>query len=272
MAFDDNEITWTDEKTTTGSGNSATTNTATLNANLTDVGNTDNSVDGSGNTDLSADGSFHDGSHNEDWDLDHSGNTGSYNEAYDLSDNSVDDHSDNSVNDDSVHVGNRSYEVGFGGAAGAAGGNATIVDQSLNANVDSGGGVKQWVSNEAVIGSGDGAMAAGGDIDIYQDVDRSTNIEAGGDVNLDNTTEITTTINSGNTYTDNSQYSDSSTDTHIEDSLNDYSETWTANTSFNEEFEGIENDTWNIDADVIWGSDTAAIADSVDVTVDLPPM
>lgn len=268
--FDENVINWDESKTTTGSGNTATNtaNTTTATATFTDVGNTDTSVSGSGNTDNTAEGSFHSGSYNQDWDISDSGNVTTT--TTDESDNSTHEYTDNS--DHSINAGVRSYDVGAGGAAGAAGGNATIVDQSLNGNVLAGGGVKQWVSSDAVVASGEGSMAAGDDIDIVQNLNGSTNIDAGGDVNIGNTTDITATIGSNNTYTVEKSYTDNSVDLDVDDSFNEANVSWTATDSFNDEFSGIENTEWNIDADVIWGSDTAAIGDSVSVDLDLPEM
>ena len=251
------------------------------------VGNADNSVNGSGNTDVSLDGVGNVDSHDETVGID-----GSYN---DNSDNGMDDHSDNSANgsyndhsldlvsgsfnsyldesvdDHSIEVGSRSYDTGFGdvslGSAGGGSGDVwvnnqnTIVDQSFNGNVEGWGEVSGAGGSTAVVASGNGSIAAGNDVNLSQSVDRSTEFTAGGDVNYGNTTEIVNVIGSHNSEVDGSSWTDSSTDTSVEDSFNDESQSWTADDSFNEELTSSTESTWDVDADVIWGSEDAAIGD-----------
>ncbi len=207
-----------------------------------------------------------------------------------------------SMDDHSVTVGVRDYNTGIGdldlGGAGGGGGDVwvnnqnTIVDQSVNGAGDgdfSGGG-------SAVVASGDGSMAAGEGISITQVRDSSTTISAdGGDVNLNNDTRITTIDGSYNTSTVETTWTDNSVDTSIADSYNDNSDSYTAADSFNDSSESYtstdsfndnsdsysaadsfndlsvthDESNWNIDADVIWGSDDSVIAQ--DATVDVDP-
>jgi hypothetical protein len=272
MAFDD--FTDSFNARARDSFNTTTTNTANLNVGLTDVGNTDNSVADSGNTDLSVDGSFNEDSH--DSYTDDSGNT--------WTDESVND-SNNSASfsytdDHSVEVGARSYSTGFGdlslgGLGGGAGdtlidGRATVIDQSVNQNVDA-FGVEQTHENWAVVGSGDGSIAAGGDVSVHQSLDESTTITGGGDVNVGNVTDIVNTIGSNNEYTDSSTTTDASQEWDIDDSMNDSSSTYDATNSFNDEI-AITNETdWDVDANVIWNSEDSSIIPTVE-DAELPPV
>ncbi|HWI31679.1 MAG TPA: hypothetical protein VNT50_09300 [Microbacterium sp.] len=273
-------------------------NTANLAVDIDDVGNTDNSVNDSGNVGVDVADSFNEDSHDvdveTDVEIDDSFNDNSDNSTDDDTDNSVDDsyndnsdnsvddsyndNSDHSVDDHSINAGARSYSTGFndltlGGAAGDGDvwvdNRATIVDQSVNANVAAHGPVGAGSGADAVVASGDDSIAAGDDIDIDQTLDESTTITGGGDVNVGNETEITTVIGSFNTWTDNSVETDGSIEVDIEDSWNDESESYTADNSFNEELVSVSENDWDIDANVIWGSDDSAIVQ--DVAVDLPP-
>ncbi|GAA5038153.1 hypothetical protein ACFQRL_01315 [Microbacterium fluvii] len=274
-----------------------TTNTANLQVGLENVGNTDNSVNDSGNAAVDVSGSGNVDSNDFDLDVDLKVRD-SFN---DNSDNSTDDHTDNSMNDsgndssdnsvngsynswidgstddNSVNAGVRSYNTGFGDFAGAGGGSgtvdidnrATIVDQSINGNVDGSADIGSYAS--AVVGSGDGSLAAGGSVSITTSLDESTNISAGGDVNMGNTTTVTSYLGSFNTETDNSQYTDGSVVADISDSFNDNSTDYTADNSFNSELSSISQSDWDVDANVIWGSDVAVIADD-DPAADMPDM
>ena len=88
-------------------------------------------------------------------------------------------------------------------------------------------------------------------------------------MNVGNDTQITTVVGSFNSWTDNSVETDNSMDVDIDDSFNDDSESYSADNSFNEELVSISENDWDIDANVIWGSDDSAIVD--DVVIDLPP-
>lgn len=278
--------------------NTTTTNSANLNVGLDNVGNTDNSVNDSDNTDLTVDGSFNTDSHDVTSDTSVDGSFNSY------TDESTNDSSDNSTNgsynsytdaslhdsgntfsftstdDHSVNVGNRDYNTGFGnvtfggGAGGGAGdltvdGRATIVDGSVNQNIDA-YAVDQEFASQTIVGSGDGAVAAGGNVDIDQNLDDSTTIEAGGDINMGNTTTTTTVYDSYNQETVTDTYTDESVHWDIDGSFNDESVSYTADNSFNDEITASSESDWNVDADVIWDSSDAAVVN--DAGGDLPPL
>jgi len=229
--------------------------------------NEDNSV----NTDLSAEDSFNettnetvtnestvdvDGSFNEDSNNESTVITDSGNDNSDNSDNSVDldwtegsynEYTDASETDNSINAGVREYNTGFGawgGASaaesGAAGSghteiwsNSTILDQSVNQNIAADGAVGQAFGNSAVAASGEGSIAAGGDVDWSYDVDQSTNIIAGGDINIGNETTVTTVVDSYNEYNLDYSYTDESTAIDVTDSFNDFSQDYSADGSFN---------------------------------------
>lgn len=266
--YDNNDVDLSEETRIRDSFNSSTTNNANLTVGLDNVGNTDNSVEGSGNETNTADGSFHNGSYNTDNSSNGSDNSFDWSETDDHSDNSVNTWTDDS--DHSVNAGNRDYSVGFGGG-GAAGGSATIVDQSLNANIVADGGVAQWVSPTAIVGSGEGAMVAGGDLTFDYTVDASTNISGGGDVLIDGSTKtVTETINSGNEYNVDISSVDNSQEWDLDNVGNEYSHTLAINGSFNETVDTESTETWDVDANVIWDSDVAAVVDgAADIDVDL---
>ncbi|MGP3535710.1 hypothetical protein ACTU3I_13010 [Microbacterium sp. RD1] len=274
MAFDETHVDSDVDTRVRDSFNTTTTNTASLAADVDNVGNTDNSTNGSGNALFEADGSFHNGSHNTSTSTDDSGNTDSFNSSVDLSDNSTDDHSNSSTNDNSINAGNREYNTGFGNIGGGGGGagsvsaSANVVDQSLNSNIVAGGGVSQFVSTSAVVGSG-GAMVAGDDIDVEYNLDGSTHIAAGGDVLIDSDKSVESAVGSYNTSNVDVSSVDNSQDWDIENVGNSYSHTLEIDNSFNDEFTSTSTDTWDVDANVIWDSDVAVVADDVDVDLDL---
>lgn len=97
----------------------------------------------------------------------------------------------------------------------------TIVDQSVNQNIWAEGDVTQTFDNEAVVASGDEAVAAGEDAVVDKTHDQSTTIEAGEDVNLGNDTTVEIVEDSFNEDSDTSTTTDESVDVIIEDSLDD---------------------------------------------------
>jgi hypothetical protein len=267
--FDDYEDSF--NATAIDSFNNETDNTLTADLTVTDAGNSDESVNDSYNLGVDITDSGNTDSH--DMDVEDSGNIDtdeSTNDSYNtFTFTSTDDHS--------IHVGNRDYNTGFGdltvgggaAAAAAAGegslsidGRATIVDQSVNQNIDA-GLVFQHGSSSAVVASGDDAVAAGDDVHIRTELDTSTHIEAGGDVNVGNETTTTNTLFSNNTYTDNSVYTDESMEVDIDDSWNDNSESYTATDSFNTTVYEDETTNVDIDVDAIVDSFGATIADDV---------
>lgn len=265
--YDGNDVEITDTRTRDGSNNTTTTNTTNLAVDLDSVTNTDNSVSGSGNESYTADGSFHEGSYNTDNSQTDSNNTFDHSETYDDSDNSVNTWTDESNN--SINAGTRSYDLG--GGAGGAGGSATVVDQSLNANILSGGGVAQWVSPTAIVGSGEGAMVAGGDLTFDYTVDASTTLSAGGDILLDGSTKDVSSISdSYNSSTETYSSVDNSQDWDLDNVGNTQSHTLMIDNSFNETSTIDSTETWDVDANVIWDSDVAAVVDgAADIDIDL---
>jgi hypothetical protein len=266
MAFDENTFETDILTEVTGSGNTNTNNSTNVAVDLDTVGNVDNSTNGSGNLDLGITDSFKEDSGNESWDIDDSGNTGSYN--LDVS------FVDESVTDNSVNAGVRDYNTGLSGelALGGGGGDLmvnnqnTIVDQSLNANVLSGGKVFQVVDSDSILASGDGAAAAGGDITMHQSLDASTNIDAGGDVLIDSSKDVDVAIGSNNTTTVDVEVTDASTNWDIDDSGNSYSAVLDIEGSFTETDTSVDYEAWDVDADVIWDS---TVTDIGDVDIDL---
>ncbi|MCU1635707.1 MAG: hypothetical protein JWQ68_946 [Cryobacterium sp.] len=91
----------------------------------------------------------------------------------------------------------------------------TVTDQSVNQNIWADGDVIQWFDNDAIIASGDGAIAAGGDVDVDNSQDHS--IRAGEDVNIGNTDIDVDLDNVGN---DNSVNHSNNTDASTNDSGN----------------------------------------------------
>lgn len=260
-----------------------TTNTTNSNntANITPInveGNTLNSESNNGNTDSSGSGN---------WSNNLSGNTVDSNN--DNSSHVSDDHTNNSTNDSyntlnltstdshAISAGDRSYNTGFGGINGGEGvwgggggtlnidARSTVVDQSVNQNIASGwGGVDTSSSSNAVVASGDGSLAAGGDINITNISDHSTNIDAGGDVNIGNTTTVSMTSDSYNTWTDNSQHTDNSVHASFDDSFNAYHTDVSVDHSFNSESNSLDLNQTDVHVNAIVDSAFSGIADGND--------
>lgn len=111
----------------------------------------------------------------------------------------------------------------------------TLLDQSVNQNIWADGDVTQVFDQDAVVASGDDAIAAGNDATQENNLDQSTDIDAGDDVAIggSDVTENTTT-GSGNTSTDTTTTTDASTTTTVTDSMNSTTGTTTADESFND--------------------------------------
>lgn len=252
-------------------GNQSTTNNSNnLAVDLNNVGNVDNTFEETNTSDTTVVDSGNVGSGNTDWDID-----GSYNDNSDNSDNSVDAvvtidsnnaYLDESFEDNSTNAGVRAYNTGFEGFGGFGGGDAsiysqaTILDQSVNQNI-LGGDVTQGFANSAVSASGEGSVAAGGDVSISRSLDASTNFDAEGDININNTTELTSYDNVGNTTDISVDLTDASQDWTIDNSYNDASTNVDLTDSFNDDFSSTESEDWTINADVIWGSGNSEVVD-----------
>jgi len=151
----------------------------------------------------------------------------------------------------------------------------TIVDQSVNQNIWAGGDVTQLFDNDAVIASGDGAVAAGGDIDNVVTGDHNvigdgnvvgddnavgnteTNVDVSGDGNAVSVGGDATTDNSTNTDIDvdiDDSFNDSSTDNStdidvdIDDSFNDNSTN--TDVDIDDSFNDNSDNSTNTDVDI----------------------
>ncbi|NNC11934.1 hypothetical protein HII28_08580 [Planctomonas sp. JC2975] len=248
MAFD-----FTDSlnNTTRNSHNTTnnTTDTTNLALGLNDdgnvaSGNTSNTAVGSFNTDDSSDSSSHG-----------SGNEWTSNLAWDTNNTST----VNVTDDHSVDVGDRTYNLGGGGSGS---GDSTVVDQSVNADLHSFGPSMITSDGTSVIASGAGAIAAGDDVSIDEHMDGSTHILAGGNINIDDTTTLNSNWNSFNTTTDDSTHDDSSMHVDASDSFNSAEFNTTTDDSFNSEVHNVDTSHWDVDANVIWGSEGGGIIDA----------
>lgn len=135
----------------------------------------------------------------------------------------------------------------------------TIIDQSVNQNIWANGDVNQTFGNEAVVASGDKAIAAGNDVDQDTTLDHSTNIGAGNDVNIGNEETNTDIDGSYNESTDTTTETDNSTDIDLTDSANDSSTDVAVGDSF--------NDTTETTVDTSVDEDTTVVFDSGNETV-----
>jgi hypothetical protein len=265
MAFDDNTYNATLTSVADSYNTDEETNTTNASWTATTTANTDNSVNDSGNAAYTATDSFHVDSYNTDDSMTNSGNTWTATYEEDDSDNSTNTYTDSS--DHSINAGNRSYSLGAGGdgAAAAGAGSATVIDQSLNANIAADGPVLQHIGSTAIVGSGADSMVAGGDIDVSYDIDQSTNFSADGDILIDSTKNVTEISDSYNTANLSWEETDNSIDVDIDDSYN----TWTHDTavtdSFNQDYTETFDTSITVDLDAIVHSDGAAIADDLDV-------
>ncbi|SIT87713.1 IniB N-terminal domain-containing protein [Microbacterium sp. RU33B] len=111
----------------------------------------------------------------------------------------------------------------------------TIVDQSVNQNIWAEGDVTQTFDNEAIVASGDDAVAAGGDATVEKTTDLSTIIEAGEDVNIGNDTDVQVVEDSFNEDSDQSSTVESPVVIEIIDSLDDSSTDVQVEDSFDEQ-------------------------------------
>ncbi|MDN3497417.1 IniB N-terminal domain-containing protein [Planococcus sp. APC 4015] len=130
----------------------------------------------------------------------------------------------------------------------------TIVDQSVNQNIWAEGDVTQTFDNDAIVASGDDAVAAGEDALIDKTHDQSTTIEAGEDVNIGNDTDVDLVDGSFNEDSDVSSTVDESVDVVVEDSLDDSSQDVTVEDSFNEQSAVEDSSTTTVTEQVVDGS------------------
>ena len=127
--------------------------------------------------------------------------------------------------------------------------NNTIVDQSVNQNIWADGDVLQVFDQSAVVSTGEGSLAAGGNIVFDESQDSSTTITAGNDVLVGNDVEVTVTEGS---YNETTYAPTTSTDVEVEidDSFND-THALSVNTddSFNQSSSTSSDTSINVDSD-----------------------
>ncbi|MFZ8758419.1 hypothetical protein ACO03V_13460 [Microbacterium sp. HMH0099] len=257
-----------------------TNNSSNLVVDLDNVGNTDTSYEETTTEDTTIVDSGNVDSGNTDWDIDGSGNdnsdnsvNGSFNEATDI-DVTDSFNTDESWTDASTNAGVREYNTGFEGFGGFGGGaaaihsSATITDQSVNQNVAATGDVDQFFANSSVTASGEGSVAAGGDVTISQSLDRSTNIDAGGDINIGNSTEIVDIDGSYNESYTTIDITDASQDWSFDNVGNDNSLNVDLTDSFNEDFSTVETENWTINTTEVWGSGNDTVVEVPVVDID----
>ncbi|WP_150952857.1 IniB N-terminal domain-containing protein [Microbacterium testaceum] len=144
----------------------------------------------------------------------------------------------------------------------------TIIDQSVNQNIWALGDVNQTFGNEAVVASGDKAIAAGNDVDQDTTLDNSTNIDAGNDVNIGNEETNTDIDGSYNETTENTETTDNSTDIDLTDSANDSSTDVAVGDSFNDTTDTTIDTTVDEDTTVVFDSgNDVIIEDTADDTL-----
>jgi hypothetical protein len=267
MAFDNNSLSNSIAAAVNDSFNSTEENNLEVGVDVTDSFNEDNSVNDSDNTTVGIDNSGNTETNDTDIDIIDSGNSFEFDAWIDAS--------DNSINDDSINAGVRSYNLGFDGFAGAGVAGAvhgdvlinnqnTVVDQSSSNNILAAGDVFQGSANQAQVASGEGAYAAGDNIDITTTVNQSTNIAADGDVLIDSEKNVEFNFNSGNEYNFDYSYEDNSIDVDVDDSFNDYSLEVGINDSFNDESLFVDYTDIDVNIDAIVDS---TVVDTGDIDV-----
>jgi hypothetical protein len=137
----------------------------------------------------------------------------------------------------------------------------TVVDQSVNQNIWADGDVTQVFDQEAIVASGEDAIAAGDDVDIEQTQDDSTTIIAGDDANVGNETTTTETTDSNNTTMDESTTTDASTTVSLTDSANDASTTETTTDSYDSATTTYTESTSDVDETVVYDSTDTVVVD-----------
>ncbi|TQK18723.1 hypothetical protein FBY40_1212 [Microbacterium sp. SLBN-154] len=241
------------------------------------LSNNDVDIEDSGNT---ATDSFNETDVDVDVDIDASDNSdNSDNSTNDFSDNYTDSFNDYTLTDESITVGVRQYNTnvnndylfhgaGAGGAAAAAaaGGTfaidnrTTIVDQSVNQNIDAGDDVSQFFGQGAAVASGDMSIAAGGDVDVDNSVTETTV----GDVYIGNEWNA---LSISDSFQDNSVNENYEWELEIEDSFNDES----TNTAIDVDVEDAFNeyDYTEIENEFEWENSGNFFSDGSIVTDDV---
>ncbi|WP_426938861.1 IniB N-terminal domain-containing protein [Pseudarthrobacter sp. S3] len=156
----------------------------------------------------------------------------------------------------------------------------TVTDQSVNQNIWADGDVNQWFDNEAVIASGDQALAAGDDNNVRDSYNTSDSY------NTDNTTDNSTdnsitaggNVNIGNSQLDVDDSFNTDVDVDVADSFNDNSDNSMDNSvqiedSFQDNSDNSDNST-NTDVaveieDSFQDNSSVDSSTNTDVAVDL---
>ncbi|MGX5717771.1 IniB N-terminal domain-containing protein [Arthrobacter sp. MAHUQ-56] len=107
----------------------------------------------------------------------------------------------------------------------------TITDQSVSQNIWADGDVEQWFDNDAVVASGDQAIAAGGDADVRDShtVSDAYNTDASTDTSTENSLHAGAGISIGNEETSVEDSFNTDVAFDVDDSFNDnsdHSDTW----------------------------------------------
>ncbi len=135
--------------------------------------------------------------------------------------------------------------------------NNTIVDQSVNQNIWADGDVLQVFDQSAVVSTGEGSLAAGGNIVFDESADSSTTIVAGNDVLVGNDVVVTVTEDSYNAST----YAPTTlteVDVEVDDSFNDTTAlTVTTDDSFNQTSSVSSEASLSVEADTTLTYDDA---------------
>lgn len=125
---------------------------------------------------------------------------------------------------------------------------ATIVDQSVNQNIwTEGGDVTQVFDNEAVVASGDEAVAAGEDASVDNS---ETDIETG-DIAIGNET---TDVDIDESFNDESTTTESDVEVEAEESFNESTET-DVDVEIDDSFNDVEETTIETDVNVEFASE-----------------
>jgi hypothetical protein len=122
----------------------------------------------------------------------------------------------------------------------------TITDQSVNQNIWADGDVEQWFDNDAVVASGDRAIAAGDDADVEDsnNIEDSYNTDNSSDESTDNSIRAGEDVNIGNTDIDADESFNTDLDVDVDDSFNDKS------VEIDDSFNRDESINTDVDVDV----------------------
>jgi hypothetical protein len=143
----------------------------------------------------------------------------------------------------------------------------TITDQSVNQNIWADGDVEQWFDNDAVVASGDRAVAADDDVDMddSNNIEDSYNTDNSNDSSTDNSVNAGRDADVGNTDTDIDDSFNTDLDLDVADSFNDNSDNSTDNS---EETDVDVEDSFNDDSVEVTDNSDQSVHTDVDVAVE----